>query len=282
MNILTFDIEEWFHILDHESTKTVNEWNSYEKRIHKNLEKIFLLLESTNSNATFFCLGWIAEKYPEIVREIVHKGYEIGTHSRMHQLVFEQAPKEFSDDLEYSIKTLEDISSKKVKYYRAPGFSITRNEKWAFEMLLEQGIEIDCSIFPANRSHGGFQSFGEPVPSIINYNGIELKELPLNYTKVLGNSIVFSGGGYFRLFPYWLINFWTKQSDYTMSYLHPRDFDTGQPVIKDLSIIRKFKSYIGIQGALKKLELWLSDNDFIDIDSANNLINWKTVPRIYL
>ena len=310
MNILTFDIEEWFHILDNESTKTINEWKNYEVRIHLNMERIFNILERTNTKATFFCLGWIAETYPGVVKEIVARGYEVGTHTRMHQLVYEQSPAEFEKDLEYSIKTLEDITGQKVKYFRAPGFSITENEKWAFEILVKHGIEVDCSIFPAPRAHGGFPSYKTPTPSIIkltnnrNSNnksstapnpqqpippplggvrgGLGLLELPINYTTVFNKSIIFSGGGYFRLFPYALIKKWTKQSDYVMSYLHPRDFDAEQPVIKELSALRKFKSYVGLKKAEHKLEKWLTDFEFVDIGTAVEQINWNKVPVVEL
>jgi len=277
MNILTFDIEEWFHILDNDSTKTVKEWTKYESRIHKNMERIFDLLEKHNQKATFFCLGWIAETYPEIVKEIVNHGYEVGTHTRMHQLVYEQRPNEFRDDLEHSIKTLEDLSGKKVKYFRAPGFSIREDNKWAFEILVEQGIEVDCSIFPAPRAHGGFPSYEQPVPSILKYRDIELKEFPISYRPILGKPVIFSGGGYFRLFPYSMIRRWSNESQYIMSYLHPRDFDPDQPVIKELSAFRKFKSYVGLKGAEKKLEQWLTDFKFIDLGTAVKQIDWHSV-----
>jgi peptidoglycan-N-acetylglucosamine deacetylase len=280
MNILTFDIEEWFHILDNGSTKTINEWKQYEVRIHQNMDRIFSILEKTNTRATFFCVGWIAETYPEVVKEIASWGYEVGSHTRMHQLVYEQTPQQFKNDVEHSIKTLEDITGKKVRYFRAPGFSITENEKWAFEILSELGIETDCSVFPAPRAHGGFPSYKQPGPSIIKYNGIELKELPINYTMIMGKPLIFSGGGYFRLLPYTLIKNITKQSDYVMSYLHPRDFDANQPVIKELSKTRKFKSYVGLKGARAKLEQWLTDFEFIDITTAVKQIDWEKVPVI--
>lgn len=280
MNILTFDIEEWFHILDNESTKTINEWKKYEVRIHQNMERILSILEKTNTKATFFCLGWIAETYPGVIREIVSRGYETGSHTRMHQLVYEHTPREFKNDVEDSIKTLEDITGQKVKYFRAPGFSITENEKWAFEILSEQGIEVDCSVFPAPRAHGGFPSYGQAVPSILKYNGIVLKELPINFSTFMGQPVIFSGGGYFRLLPYSLIKKWTLKSDYVMSYLHPRDFDANQPVIKELSIARKFKSYVGLKGAMAKFEQWLTDFDFIDISTAVKQIDWQRVPVI--
>lgn len=282
MKILTFDIEEWFHLLNHESTRTQNEWVNYEIRIHQNVERILGILEGCQAKATFFCLGWIAEKYPEVVRSICDCGFEIGTHTRMHQLIYQQTPGEFDYDLEHSVKSIEDITGKKVKYFRAPGFSIREDNKWAFEVLVKHGIEVDSSIFPAPRAHGGFPSYDQPVPSIIKYNGIELKELPINFTNVLNKSVIFSGGGYFRLLPYSLIRHLTRRSEYVMSYMHPRDFDPGQPMIKDLSAFRKFKSYVGLNTAQLKMERWLNDIQFIDVATAVKHIDWESVPVVHL
>jgi len=279
MNILTFDIEEWFHLLDNESTKGEKQWVNYESRIHNNVDRILDILDRHDTKATFFCMGWIARKYPEVIRKISER-YEIGSHTDMHQLVYEQGEKAFREDVSSSLKLLEDISGKKVKYFRAPGFSITENEKWAFEILVENGIEVDSSVFPAPRAHGGFPSYKSPKPSIIKYNGIELKELPISYSTVLGKHIIFSGGGYFRLFPYSLIKYWSKNSDYIMSYLHPRDFDPGQPMIEDLSKIRRFKSYVGLKSAEKKMDKWLNDFEFVDINQADKLIDWSKVPVV--
>jgi len=282
MNILTFDIEEWFHILANDSTKTEKEWNNYETRIHKNMERIFSILEHHNQKATFFCLGWIAEKYPEVISEISKRGYEIASHTHTHQLTFEQTKEEFKKDVERSIKTLEDTIGEKVRIFRAPGFSITENNTWAFEILAELGIEIDSSIFPAHRSHGGFPSYGKSQPSLININGYKIKEFPISTLSVLSKHFIFSGGGYFRLAPYYIIKRLTKKSDYLMSYLHPRDFDFEQPIIKELSSFRKFKSYVGLKGAEKKLNKWLTDFEFIDIATAEKQIDWKKVKQINL
>ena len=280
MNILTFDIEEWFHILDNESTKTINDWKNYEVRIYENMERIFNILEKTNTKATFFCLAWIVEKYPELIKKIDDLGHEIGSHTYSHQLVYEQNEKSFKKDLEHSIKLIEDILGKKVKYFRAPGFSITENTKWAFDILSELGIEVDFSIFPAQRAHGGFSSYTSPTPSILSYNGIQLKEMPINYISIMGRPVIFSGGGYFRLFPYTLIKRWTKQSNYVMTYLHPRDFDPDQPMIKGLSLHRKFKSYVGLKNSTNKLEKWLQDFEFVDAGTATESIDWNNVPVI--
>lgn len=277
MKILTFDIEEWFHILDNESTKTEKNWGTYEARIHKNMDRIFEILEDTNVKATFFCLGWIAKKYPEVIRRIDAQGFEIATHSNLHQLAYEMKRNEYYEDLESSINSLEDITGKKVKTYRAPGFSITSKNLWTFEVLHELGIEKDCSIFPANRAHGGIPSFSESKPCIVSYNGIKLREFPINTANLLGKEIIFSGGGYFRAIPYGLIKRMTIKSDYVMTYFHPRDFDYDQPMISGLSPLRKFKSYYGLKGCENKLRQWLTDFEFTDLQGFENTINWDEV-----
>lgn len=282
MNILTFDIEEWFHLLDNESTKTEAQWNNFESRIHKNMDVIFRILETNKVQASFFVVGWIAEKYPEIVKSISDKGFEIGSHTHMHQLVYEQNENDFREDVGKSIKILENISGKKVKMFRAPGFSITEKNKWAFEVLHELGIEIDSSVFPTGRAHGGMPSYGVAEPSILQYKGIELKEFPINTHTLFGKTFIYSGGGYFRLVPYPLLKKFTAKDDYVMTYIHPRDLDPGQPVIKELSPSRKFKSYVGLKTAERKLDKWLSDFQFIDIETADKTIDWKNAKTIKL
>ena len=282
MNILTFDIEEWFHLLDNESTKTDKQWNNYPIRIHENMERIFSILEETNSKASFFVLGWIAEKYPNVVREICDRGYEIGSHTNLHQLVYSQDRNSFFQDLDRSIKTLEDLIGKKVEMFRAPGFSITEKNLWAFEVLCELGIVIDSSVFPASRAHGGMPKYGVAQPSLLKYNGIQLKEFPISTATIFNKPLIFSGGGYFRLLPYPAIKHLTKNSDYVMSYFHPRDFDFNQPLIKELSVQRRFKSYVGLKNAETKLRKWITDFEFVDIKKANDTINWNNVKTVEL
>jgi peptidoglycan-N-acetylglucosamine deacetylase len=282
MNILTFDVEEWFHILDNDSTRTEKQWGNFEVRIYDNMERIFRILEETNTTATFFIIGWIAKKYPDIVKHIAER-YQIGCHTMNHQLVWQQSKKEFKEDVSSSIKLLEDISGKKVEVFRAPGFSIRESESWAFEILNELGIIYDCSIFPANHVHGGMPSFSIDAPAIIEYQGIKMKELPICFKTICGKHIIFSGGGYFRLLPYFLIKRWSLDSkDYLLSYIHPRDLDPGQPVIKDLTLKRQIRSYIGLKNAEKKLSKYLSDFDFIDIEKANKMIDWNRAQIIKL
>ena len=181
-----------------------------------------------------------------------------------HQLVWQQDRATFKEDVSSSIKLLEDITGKPVKYFRAPGFSIRESEPWAFEVIKECGIEIDCSVFPAHHAHGGIPSYGRAIPSIIKYEDVELKEFPICTKELFGRHLIFSGGGYFRLFPYWLIKKWAiEKQDYLISYIHPRDLDAGQPVIKELPFRRKFKSYVGLGKAERKLRRMLTDFCFI-------------------
>lgn len=277
MNILTFDIEEWFHILDNDSTKTEKQWSNYEYRLEANMDRIFELLDRKDQKATFFVLGWVAREFPQVLKKIHEYGYEIATHSDKHQLAYDQTKDEFRNDLEKSIKSIEDVTGVKVKSYRAPGFSIKEENKWTFEELVKQGIEVDCSIFPSNRTHGGFASYGHAEPSIIEMKDIQLKEFPINLYQIANKNMIFSGGGYFRLLPYWMIRMMMNKSDYVMTYFHPRDFDKEQPMIEDLSMVRKFKSYYGLGGAFSKLENLITGFEFIDLEEAVRTIEWDSV-----
>lgn len=282
MNILTFDIEEWFHLLDNDSTRSEAQWERYEVRIYENVERIFRILEATNTRATFFIIGWIARKYPDLVRQIAEK-YQIGSHTMTHQLVWQQSPQEFREDVAASIHLLEDITGQKVECFRAPGFSIRESEAWAFETLAELGIRYDCSVFPAQHAHGGMSSFREAQPSLIRYGSTEIKEFPVSFKRLCGHSIIYTGGGYFRLFPYGLIRRWARASnDYLLSYIHPRDLDAGQPMIPELPRSRKFKSYVGLKGAEAKLTRFLTDFSFTDIATAAETIDWTQVPVVSL
>ncbi len=282
MNILTFDVEEWFHILDNASTETAVEWKRYERRLDQNMERILSILDDRQLKATFFCLGWVAREHPDIIRGLADAGHEIATHSDQHQLAYLQSRDEFRADLKTSIDSLEDVIGKKITAYRAPGFSVTRRNTWIFDVLIEEGIQIDCSIFPASRSHGGFPDFGAEVPTMIKSSSGTIKEFPINTSKVLGRSIIFSGGGYFRLLPYRLIKAYAKQSDYIMTYFHPRDFDAAQPVIEELSWSRRFRSYYGLGAAKQKLERFIDEFPFMTLQQADASVVWAQAPILHL
>lgn len=282
MKILTFDIEDWFHILDHEETKSSESWDRFPSRVEKNVHTILDLLDENNQKATFFILGWIAEKFPHLIKEIADRDHHIGCHSYTHQLVYKQSHKEFKEDLKNAKEIIESIICRNIDSYRAPGFSINSKSLWAFDILLELGFRIDSSIFPANRAHGGISSFPYAEPVLGNIGSELIKIFPMNSKKILGRSFIYSGGGYFRLFPSFLIQGWFKNDAYVMTYFHPRDFDPNQPIIPGLNYLRYFKSYVGIKGALFKLENLLKNNHFMTLEEANNIVDWSSAKILNL
>ena len=282
MKILTFDIEDWFHIIQKYPDNILEKWDNYEVRIHNGMDRIFKVLDDNDIKATFFIVGYIARKHPEIVKRIHNLGYEIAAHSDMHKTAYHQTREEYKQDLSDCMNSLESITGEKVISYRAPGFSIKKENIWAFEVLNELGIKYDASIFPAKRENGGFDDFSESRPSIIKYKGMKINEFPMSVNTFLGKRFTVTGGGYFRAFPYRFMKNMIKNSDYTMTYFHPRDFDSHQPMLEGLSLKRKFKSYYNLSKSYTKLKQMVYDFDFIDMREASQLVDWNNVPIVDL
>jgi hypothetical protein len=194
--------------------------------------------------------------------------------------VYDSSPQAFREDLRNSLDVIQNVTQNKVRAYRAPGFSITKESLWAFDILAEEGIEIDSSIFPASRAHGGIKDFNYDHPFRIKTANKVIKEFPLSIFRVGRTKIPFSGGGYFRIFPFIAINYFCKRSDYVMTYFHPRDFDPEQPLLKELPMIRKLKSYLGLKKSIERFREFLTRYEFVDIDFAVNSIEWDKMPLI--
>lgn len=279
MNILTFDIEDWYNC---DFISENFDWNSYEVRIYEGVDRILEELARHAYKGTFFCLGWLAEHHPSVIRKIHDAGHQIGCHSYQHQLVSRFTPDAFEQDTYKAKSLLEDTIGTEVVCFRAPGFSISRDMTWAFEILSRLGFRYDCSVFPARHDYGGFSGYGLAEPAILRCDDVAIKEFPMNIHTVMGQNLVFAGGGFFRLLPYGLIKRWGKEAGYMMTYFHPRDFDPGQPVIETLPLRRRFKSYVGLKSAFPKFQRFLSDFDFINVEEADKSIDWKTAKTIYL
>jgi polysaccharide deacetylase family protein (PEP-CTERM system associated) len=280
MHILSFDIEEWFHLLEHDAVRHESSWDSFDRKLPRMLGRILDLLDETGSKATFFCLGWVGREYPALVRDIDGRGHEIGSHSDLHTLIFEQSRQEFRDELRRSRDSLEQVVGKRVRAFRAPGFSLVQRCSWAFDFLAAEGFEVDCSIFPAKRAHGGFPDFGLARPLRIRTASGDLKEFPMNTAVLAGQRLVFSGGGYFRLLPMPVLRQLWRRSDYTMTYFHPRDFEPDQPYLPGLGPLRRFKSYYGLHGAEAKLRAILREFPFESVASAEKKVDWSTAPVV--
>lgn len=272
MNILTFDIEDWYNC---DFISEDFDWDKWEYRIPYTLMPILDELDKRELKGTFFCLGWVAEKHPEIIREIDKRGHQVGCHSYQHELSSRFTPELFVEDTSKAKKLIEDVVGKEINCFRAPGFSITVHNIWAIDKLLEMGFKYDSSVFPAAHDYGGMPHYGQSEPAIVKtVSGAEIKEFPINIHNVFGKHIVFSGGGFFRFFPYWLIKRWAKESPYVMTYFHTRDFDKDQPMVKGLPMRRKYKSYVGISGAWKKWNHLLDDFEFVNLNQADRMIDW--------
>lgn len=285
MNLLTFDIEEW--CLFKRKEKHV-EFDRY-------LDVILNKLDERQMKATFFCLGKMGNLFPEVVRKIQARGHEIGCHSNVHIWLNKMTEAECREDTHCAVASLEQCIGDKVKSYRAPAFSIGENNKWAFEILAENGIERDASIFPAARDFGGFPNFGHKTPCIIDYNGIRLKEFPVCTAKVMGKEMAYSGGGYFRFFPLSFVKKEIKKSNYSMCYFHIGDLipesygvmskKAYESYFKEKGTLkarytRYLKSNLGKKNAFGKMMKLIDGMDFVGLQEADSVIDWVKVPIV--
>jgi hypothetical protein len=279
MKILTVDLEEWFHILDIPEIRDPRSWDQFESRIERNVDVLLELFVKHDVRATFFCLGWIAERFPYLIRRIDSMGHHIGSHSYFHSLVYKQTPIQFREETINSIRNIEDLIGKKVNAYRAPGFSITKESLWALDILMSEGVCYDSSVMPHKHSHGGIPKFGHLDPFRIELVGGIMREFPMSVRNFRIFTLPFSGGGYFRILPRLMLRRFFDSSDYVMTYFHPRDIDPGQPPIP-MRLGRRFRSYVGLRSCLTKLDFLLSQYKFFDMETAGKLINWDVTPLI--
>jgi len=268
-NALTIDLEDWYQVTDFEVAVKKTEWDKYESRVVQNTKRLLKILDEYQVKATFFVLTWNAEKHPELIKEVARHGHEIGTHGHSHKLIYEQSADEFDADIRKSIDVLESIINDKVIGYRAPSFSITEKTLWALDVLLNNGIKYDSSIFPFKRSLYGIAN-GPQKPCIIRkQNGKQLIELPMSVVRLLGKNIPISGGAYLRVFPYWFFKWGLKQINKQgrpgMVYLHPWEIDADQPKIKIQYKQGYSLHYVNIANTERKLRKLLQDFPFAPI-----------------
>jgi len=265
MNALTIDVEEWFQVTNLRERISCEQWDQCESRILVNMARILRLLSLANVRATFFILGWIAEKKPEVVQLIHDGGHEIATHGYSHRSITELSPEEFRIEIEKSVAMLEKITGQKVIGFRAPNYSINSDTIWAFNILTETGIKYDSSIFPVKHDRYGFLT-APRLPFFIDLKEQgELIEFPLSTIRVCGTNIPVAGGAYLRLYPYWFIRLAIKRLNSSgkpaIIYFHPWEIDAGQPRV-ELSFISKFRHYGNLLMTERKLSKLLKDFEF--------------------
>lgn len=274
MNILTFDIEDWYNC---DFISRDFDWDKHEVRINEGVGRILDELDKRGQKGTFFCLGWLAEHHPDVIRRIAESGHQVGCHSYQHELATRFTPEEFHADTIKAKNMIEQVIGMPLDIFRAPGFSVTEKNSWAIDVLADLGFKYDCSVFPSHHDYGGMPNYGVAEPTIIRTKHSQIKEFPVNIHSVAGKHIAFSGGGFFRFFPYPIIKTWAKQSDYMMTYFHPRDFDPDQPIVKGLPLKRRFKSYVGLKTSFHKWQRLLDDFEFVNVEEADRVINWEKV-----
>lgn len=270
MNILTFDIEDWYN---HDDYSRDFAWEKHEVRIYEGTEKILTALDERGLKGSFFCVGWIAEHHPKVIQWIAESGHHLGCHSYQHELATRFTREQFKEDTYKAKCLIEDVASQEVNAFRVPSFSITHDNLWAFDVLAELGFKYDSSVFPSHHEFGGLPDFPS-TPHIIKTRYGELKEFPISLGEVLGREFVYSGGGYFRVMPYWLLKRMTQKAKYVLAYFHPSDFDPDQPQMPQLPKMRQFKNRVALKGAYEKYKRYIADFEFVNLLDADARISW--------
>lgn len=256
-NALTIDVEDYFQVSAFAPHIARSEWNTRECRVERNIDCILEMLALRDTKATFFTLGWIAERYPHLVRKIVREGHELASHGYGHERASDQTAMAFFADIQLAKIVLEDVTGIEVNGYRAPSFSIGSSNLWAFDCLVQAGYRYSSSIYPIRHDH-----YGMPESPRFAYEiRPGLLEIPITTLRVLSRNLPSSGGGYFRLFPYflsrWMLNRVNGHDrEAGVFYFHPWEIDTGQPRIDGISRKTRFRHYVNIdrmQGRLNQL-----------------------------
>ena len=292
MNILTFDIEEWY------VEKVLHGGRTFKYlQFDETFNNVIDELDKLDIKATFFCVGMLANHFPSVVRKIADHGHEIACHSNEHIWLNKMTEEQMLKDTMESLKALEDVVGEKVTSYRAPAFSITPQNKWAISVLAECGIENDASIFPTTRDFGGYKGFPYDTPCRIEYEGAQIKEYPVSLTSVFIKQMAYSGGGYFRLFPYWFVKRTMNAKDYNICYFHMADFirekhkmmskQEYEEYFKESGIwINRMKRYLkssmGIGNVWGKFQRLLKEFEFVNIQESSKQICWEDIETVTL
>ncbi len=270
-NAMTIDVEDYFQVSAMAPYIPREHWDRMPCRVERNVERILEILDRHHAKATFFTLGWIAERYPRLVRAIVDNGHELASHGYAHRRASEQSEAEFRADVSQAKRILEDIGGVAVQGYRAPSFSINRHNLWAFDVLAEAGYRYSSSVYPIRHDHYGMPE----APRFAFQPRERLTELPATTVRLLGRNLPASGGGYFRLLPYaasrWLmrrVN--ARDGRACIFYFHPWEIDPEQPRQPGLGFKTRFRHYLNLSRMEQRLVQLLQD------------FRWDRMDRVFL
>ena len=288
LNAFCVDLEDWFHSFGIRSPyEDPSSWDTAPSCVVADTETLMRLLDEAGVRGTFLTVGWVAQRYPDLIRRLAREGHEIGCHTHNHRLVFELSPEQFEADLVRSLSVLRHVSGQPVDTFRAPGFSIRNTEMWAFSILRRHGITVDLSIVPARRDHGGIASFTRD-PCIVRTPGGDVRCIPNPVMTVFGRRVPFCGGGYLRLFPSWLIAAGFTENHASnracVTYIHPRETNVTQPRLpkphwwRVAERVKYQKYYVNLHTTSDKLRLLFSLFRFGPVrDLLPNIRHWPVL-----
>lgn len=266
LNALSFDVEEYFQVSAFAGVVNRADWEDYPSRVQFNTTRVLDLLDEHRVRATFFVLGWVAERHPDLVRDIAARGHEIACHGYSHQLVYNQNPGEFYEETKRSKQILEDLVGSPVRGYRAASYSVTKKSLWALDTLMDLGFDYDSSIFPITHDRYGIAD-APRAPHVATVGGrVGLVEFPMSTAKMLGMNVPICGGGYFRLLPYAVTRAGLRKINRDdrrsfVFYLHPWEVDPDQPRIK-ASLLSMFRHYNRLGSTYGNLQRLMQDFRF--------------------
>ena len=259
-NALTIDVEDYFQVSAFAPYIARSDWDRRECRVERNVDRILLMLDRHQTQATFFTLGWIAERYPQLIRRIADQGHEVASHGYGHQRATDLNEADFLADIERAKHVLEDVCGTEVTGYRAPSFSIGVDNLWAFDCLARAGYLYSSSIYPIQHDHYGMPD----APRFAHRVNDTLMEIPITTMRLLGRNLPASGGGYFRLLPYavsrWMLRqVHSREGESAIFYFHPWEIDSDQPRIRGIDRKTRFRHYVNIDRMEQRLNCLLQD-----------------------
>jgi polysaccharide deacetylase family protein (PEP-CTERM system associated) len=274
VNALTVDVEDYFHVSAFDGVVSRAAWDQFDSRVVANTDRLLELFDRAGVKATFFVLGWVAVRYPRLVRAIAAAGHEVASHGHNHQLVYLLTPQQFREDVRTAKAILEDATGAPLLGYRAPSYSIVASSLWALDVLLEEGHGYDASIFPIHHDRYGIPDAERHAHTLQRASGV-LVEMPASTVRIAGMNLPVAGGGYFRLFPYG----WTRwgirrvneaERQPVVFYCHPWEIDPGQPRLK-VGRVTRMRHYVGLERTARRLGRLLADFRFDTLASVLSL-----------
>jgi polysaccharide deacetylase family protein (PEP-CTERM system associated) len=276
LNAFTVDVEDYFQVSGFERDVQRRDWTTFVSRVTANTQLLLELLSRANVRGTFFVLGWVAERFPELVRSINAAGHEIGSHGYWHHLVYDQSPDDFRADLILSQEALQGAIGRGARLFRAPSFSVIERSTWALEILAEEGFNVDASIFPIRHDRYGIPC-ATPFPHVIETAAGPIAEFPGSVARLAGLNVPIAGGGYFRLAPYRLAERLLNRINCRdlrpfVFYVHPWEVDPEQPRMSAGSPISRWRHYVNLRSTMTKLERLLRRYRFGTL--SESLLAW--------